>query len=335
MPQISVVTATYNRGDVLPRAIQSVRDQTFDDYEHLIVDDGSTDDTAAVVDEHGDSRTRYIELSRNRGVAAAWNRGIEVATGEYVSFLDSDDEYVPERLARTKAVLDDSPDTVAGIAHSYERVVDDDVSINRVPDGEFTLGDLASDNFICGSTNTMYRSSAIDRVGRFDETFPAEIDYDFQMRVLEQFTLVGIADVLSRKYDRPDSLQNDPETKRRGVKRFLEEHRDVLSNRRVAAKYRSIARTHLETGDRQNAARYFEKSVDVCPKHVRGDLQYEIGRDYLLAGHKRAARRHLWRSVRSNPIRYRPYALCLLSLVPGDAEHSVETARGVRNTLRG
>ena len=335
MPKISVLTATYNRADVLARAIESVQTQEFEDYEHLVVDDGSTDETAAVVADHADSRTRYLELDRNRGVAAAWNRGIEAARGEYLSFLDSDDEYLSGRLARTNAVLDDQPDTVAGVAHSYERVTDDGVAVNRVPDGEFTRRDLAADNFVCGSTNTIYRASAVDKVGGFTEEFPAEVDYDFQMRILGEFDMVGVAEPLSRKHDRPDSIQNDPTKKRRGVKRFLAEHGDVLSDGRVAEKYRTIARTYLETGDRESAARYVEKSLAVCPDRLRADLHYAVGRDYLEAGNKRAGRRHLRRSVRSEPLRYRPYALLALSFVPGHIERPAERARAVRDALGG
>jgi len=334
MPKISVITATYNRADVLGRAMESLEDQTFENYEHLVVDDGSTDDTATVVGEHADDRVRYIELDRNRGQAAAYNRGVRAARGEYVSFLDSDDEYLHRRLEATSEVLDDEPERIAGVAHSYERV-DDEVSVQSVPDGEITFDRLAANNVICGISNTMYRASVFDRTGGFDESLPAEVDYDFQLRVLDEFRLRGVDETLVRKHDRSDGVQNDSERKRQGVKQFLAKHGSVLPDIRVAQKYRSVGRGYLETDDRANAARYFERSLWVCPDSFVAELQYDIGRDYLKAGYGTAGRSYLLRSAWSRPGQHEAPALFLFSLVPGDVERSVERARAVRDALGG
>ena len=100
--KISVVTPTYNRASVIGRAIESVRKQGFSDYEHVIVDDGSVDDTESVVRRYQeeDSHIRYEKMPENRGENAAWNRCVELARGEWLSFLDSDDEYLPGALPR-------------------------------------------------------------------------------------------------------------------------------------------------------------------------------------------------------------------------------------------
>ena len=96
-PRVSVVIPAYRRDDVLGRAIDSALAQTVD-VEVLVVDDGSEDDTAAVVAAYGD-RVRYLVHDRNRGVSAARNTGVAAANGEYVAFLDSDDEWLPRKLA--------------------------------------------------------------------------------------------------------------------------------------------------------------------------------------------------------------------------------------------
>ena len=103
-PRVSIVIAVYNGAATVGRALASVFAQTYTDYEVIVVNDGSTDDTAAVLARFGD-RIRVITQS-NRGLSAARNAGVRVSTGEYVAFLDDDDEWMPEKLARCVPVLD-------------------------------------------------------------------------------------------------------------------------------------------------------------------------------------------------------------------------------------
>ncbi|HEV3245155.1 MAG TPA: glycosyltransferase family 2 protein [Candidatus Paceibacterota bacterium] len=103
---ISVVIPTYNRKAMLPRAVQSVLAQTYHELEVVVVDDASTDGTEALF-AHADPRVRYERLARNSGVHAARNRGLEIANGEFISFLDSDDELSPEALEKGLGALND------------------------------------------------------------------------------------------------------------------------------------------------------------------------------------------------------------------------------------
>ena len=109
MPKISVIVPTYNRTRFLPISIKSILAQTFEDYEIIIVDDGSTDDTSTVVRSFSDSRIKYIRQS-NAGQAAARNTGLSHAAGEYIGFLDDDDLYVPSALQVLSTCLDKHPD---------------------------------------------------------------------------------------------------------------------------------------------------------------------------------------------------------------------------------
>jgi glycosyltransferase involved in cell wall biosynthesis len=112
---VSVVLPTWNRADTLRRAIWSVLDQTHRNLELIVVDDGSTDQTAALVGGLGEPRLRYVRLERNRGQAAARNAGIAACRGELIAFQDSDDVWMPTKLARQLEVLR----TVAGVAGVY------------------------------------------------------------------------------------------------------------------------------------------------------------------------------------------------------------------------
>jgi glycosyltransferase involved in cell wall biosynthesis len=112
MPEVSVVIPLYNKGPYIARALNSVLAQTFQDFEVIVVDDGSTDDGAAVVRGFDDPRIRLIQ-QENRGVSAARNRGIEAARAELVAFLDADDEWLPRHLMTVLRLRDRYPEAGA------------------------------------------------------------------------------------------------------------------------------------------------------------------------------------------------------------------------------
>ncbi|MFN5786662.1 MAG: glycosyltransferase family 2 protein [Flavobacteriia bacterium] len=110
MPFFSIILPTYNRAHFLPKAIESVLTQTFEDWEMIIVDDGSTDNTYEIVLSYNDPRVRYI-YQENQERSAARNNGIDQATGDYICFLDSDDYYLPEKLHFYRESLESIIDT--------------------------------------------------------------------------------------------------------------------------------------------------------------------------------------------------------------------------------
>lgn len=97
-PLVSIIMATYNRAHLLPRAINSVLNQSYQNFELIIVDDGSADNTDEVVKSFEDKRIVYCKLERNKGVSAARNRGLNLARGDYITTLDDDDEFLPQAL---------------------------------------------------------------------------------------------------------------------------------------------------------------------------------------------------------------------------------------------
>ena len=109
MPRISVVLPVHNRADVLPRAIESVIAQELSDFELIVVDDGSTDDSATLVESFADERIRLIRLDKNRGGNVARNEGIRAAHSPLIAFLDSDDRYLPNKLSFVVAEFDRRP----------------------------------------------------------------------------------------------------------------------------------------------------------------------------------------------------------------------------------
>lgn len=128
-PLISVIIPTFNRATLLPRALQSARQQTYPNLEILVVDDASTDNTREVVAASGDPRIKYLRHDSNRGGAVARNTGLKAARGDYMAFLDSDDEWLPEKLARQMEAIDKS-----GALFCYCQ------SHRQQPDGSYVIG---------------------------------------------------------------------------------------------------------------------------------------------------------------------------------------------------
>ena len=114
MPNVSVILPAFNRVSLLGRAIDSILSQTYSDFELIVVDDCSTDNTEQFVAELAskDGRIRYIKHSENSGVATARNTGIDLSAGRYIAFQDDDDEWLPDKLERHVAILDSLPNDV-------------------------------------------------------------------------------------------------------------------------------------------------------------------------------------------------------------------------------
>ncbi len=181
-PIVSVVIPTFNRANLLPRAISSVLAQTFSNFELIIVDDGSTDNTAEVVNEFADPRIRYIALGKNCGGSHARNQGIQSARAEFVAFLDSDDEWLPKKLELQLARLQSSDDPYATVVYCLGYEYYESVQRKKLPNLIAHEGDVFN-NLLRGwlpSTTSLFlskRSSLVD-VGGFDESLPSFQDYD-------------------------------------------------------------------------------------------------------------------------------------------------------------
>lgn len=198
MPLISVVITAYNRADLLPRAVTSVQAQDFSDFEIVIVDDGSADNTDDVVVamQRDDERIRYVVHPKNRGEAGARNTGLVAATGEYIAFLDSDDAWLPGKLRRQY-------DIMAAANGALDAVFTGNIAI--WPDGQEVFDDvwhfhhpITVRNLLvrgCAfglGTNALLRRTLALQAGWFDETLRLYVDADWLGRF---FTLARVAAV--------------------------------------------------------------------------------------------------------------------------------------------
>lgn len=184
MPKVSVVISTYNRCNRLSKAIESVRKQTFQDFEIVVVDDNSKDGTAEIIKGFEDHRIVYVKRSSNFGTdTKPKNQGIEKARGEYVAFLDDDCIFRPDHLQALVTELDRQPENIA-LVYGDRWVVDESKSMI---DGLGVCSDydpalLLQRNYI-DTSDVLVRKSALYAVGGFDERYRKYVDWNLWVRL--------------------------------------------------------------------------------------------------------------------------------------------------------
>ncbi|HVN87181.1 MAG TPA: glycosyltransferase [Candidatus Binatia bacterium] len=210
MPSISVIIPTFNRRDLVCEAVESVLAQRDADLELIVVDDGSTDETDAALARFGD-RLRCVRQD-NRGVSAARNAGVRHARGKWIAFLDSDDLWLPDKLAVQCSFVAAHPDT--RICQTGELWLRNGVRVNpcrhhRKPDGDVFVPSL--ERCVVSPSAVMLRRDLFQAAGGFDEDLPACEDYDLWLRLAHATPVAlidrplvikrgGHADQLSRRF---------------------------------------------------------------------------------------------------------------------------------------
>ena len=183
MPRVSVIIPTFNRHRKVVRAVSSVLQQTFLDHEIIVVDDGSTDDTNAVLTQFG-ARIFRERHPKNRGVSAARNTGIRKSSAPLIAFLDSDDYWLPDKLAEQVAFFDHHADSLA--VQTEEIWVRNSRRVSPKKRHQKPSGDIFEPSLklcLVSPSAVMLKRSLLDEVGLFDESFPACEDYDLWLRI--------------------------------------------------------------------------------------------------------------------------------------------------------
>ena len=203
-PLVSVILPTYNRAGTLDRAIRSVLNQTFTDYELIIVDDGSSDNTELVLGKYdGCEKVKVLFRPRLR-CAAARNAGIRQARGRYLAFQDSDDEWLPEKLAKAVVALEES-DAETGVFYSDMLVMGEgsvrDFHAPDVKQGTL-INELTLDyQVLClGIQSAVIKRECFEKAGFFDEALPRWIDLDLFIRLSDSFRFIYCREKLVKFY---------------------------------------------------------------------------------------------------------------------------------------
>lgn len=280
-PKVSVIIPTYNRAHVLGRSVRSVLDQSYGDFELVIVDDCSTDNTKETVQRLADERIRYIRLDKNSGTPATpTNRGIEVAQGEYIAVQDSDDEWLPDKLEKQMKAFNDAPAEVGIVYTDAWRVRENGKkeywpTPRIVPDDGIIYDEALAYRVIGIGTHTLViKKECFDKVGLFDTELPNLIDTELLIRMSKFYCFYHIAEPLVNYYVTSGSVSSTNESAIVARKLILEKHyRDISRNKKVlATHYFGIGDLYCLDGEIEEGRHYLMKAVAAYQLDVRSLL---------------------------------------------------------------
>jgi len=296
MPAISVVIPAYNAAKTILETIRSVQRQSFTDFELIVIDDGSTDETLSLLATVEDSRLRILSFE-NGGISMARNRGIEHARGEFISFLDADDLWTADKLERQLAVLRQQPE--AGAAYSWTYIIDEHSKWLFTIDPVYFEGNVYAQmlvrNFlVSGSSNVLIRRLAVESTGNFDISLKYAQDKDYWIRLAAKwpFALVPHYQILYRRHGGTTSSRIDLAEKE-GIL-VIERAFQVAPPELQPLKQQALANTYLHTAElcltyasdaaaARQAGKRLRKATRLYPKILlNGRAQRLAGKSLLL-----------------------------------------------------
>lgn len=282
---VSVIIPTYNRAEFIETSVKSVLQQSHTELECIIIDGGSDDGTRELLDGLDDDRLQLHVRDGPKGIANARNFGIRTAQGGHIVFLDDDDRMYPNTIARLMDTIDEHPSDCAGV-FTAQRHVDESggTQIREVPQGRVDEFEGVS---ISGFSCTLIRGDVFEKIGEVDESFPACEDSDLWIRILSEFCMVGINEVLYDRMVHEDQTIKDDRMMVEGKRRLLEKHGDRLSQPYQITQRRVIARGLIRLGRYSEARSELREVIKADPRMydyyyfawlIFGATGYRIGR---------------------------------------------------------
>ncbi len=276
MPSVSIVTPTYNRAEYLKEAIESVLAQTYQDWELIVVDDGSSDHTVQVLRKFmkDDNRIHYIK-KENNGAAAARNTALHQVTGKYIAFIDDDDRWLPEKLQMQVELMESDSE----IGFCYVRFQIYKKVGNNLEKGTLFPPFLASkfedlfDAFIAPSS-AMFRKTCFDRVGWFNPQYERCEDFDLWLRIAQMTKIAAIdkIGVFSVMDERHRGMDTEVRSWKIGIELLKHvkltpqyQYYKPIIKTHIAKRYYWIGRADLDAHQYQNAAFNFIKAILTDP----------------------------------------------------------------------
>jgi len=271
-PLVSVIIPTYNRADIVKRAISSALNQTYQNLEIIVIDNASSDNTVEAVGEFSDRRVKFIQHPINKGPAASRNTGIRNVSGEYVAFLDSDDEWASNKILRQLEVFKKDTSTIGLVfTNGYDQSRNGRFITDGIDSGIFF--DPAKDKYyplrrlITTMSSWMLPAAVVRRVGYFEESMHTWDDGDYLVRVSYEYPLYFLNEDLVTWHATGTHLNvmsvglvNDKEV-------FLERNlQHLLLDKEYLFKfYRALGKDALKVKDRKRARKYLLKALSIKP----------------------------------------------------------------------
>ena len=275
MAKISVIIPTYGEPDRLEDAINSVLNQTYQDFEIMVIDDNNPESsarakTAEIMNRlvSSDARVNYFCHDKNKNGSAARNAGIRKSKGQYLSFLDSDDQYAPERLEKCIKLIESKGDVKYKAVYTgceFRRKGNTYHVETHMEDGNYLVQCLASTFNICSGSNIFVERQVVEELNGFDESFTRQQDIEFLVRYFERYSILGMKDVLviknqdGKNRPAPEKLEEIKkqflETFDMAIKAQSQKNQDYIFSQH----YQQIAEQYLSFGNMRKAKQYYSR----------------------------------------------------------------------------
>lgn len=288
IPTVSVILPTYNRAHLIGRAIQSVLAQTYHDFELIIIDDGSTDNTRSVIEDFDDDRIVYIKHEQNKGVAAARNTGIATVKGKYIAFLDSDDQWMPGKLASQIDILANTTPDIGVVVSGYIWIK----GSNKVylPEQHYVRQYLNEPSSGVSVILTLLQTSLVkkecfEKVGLFDEQLRTSSDTEMIIRLARHYTYLYVEEPLAIILDVSGNLTSNKKTLAYYREKVIEKHYNYIEKYPILLGWLSFntGRDLCACGDMSKGRKYLIKAVEAQPSNIKyyGALLSSVAGSYV------------------------------------------------------
>jgi len=277
MPTVSVIIPVYEGEKTIKDTIQSVLNQTFSDFELIVINDGSEDSTLKIVSNVQDPRVKVFSYP-NAGLSASRNRGIALASGEYITFIDADDLWTPDKLeAQLKALQENSQ---AAVAYSWTDWIDESNQFigrgSYITENGDVFAKLLLSDFVANGSNALIRRQALTKVGGFDESLTSAEDWDMWLRLAAHYEFVAVPSPQILYRISPSSMSSDV-------------WKMEASSLQVLEKAFAVAPESLQHLKRQSLGNRYKylifKALEGTPEQQRGLV----------------SARFLWHAIRNDP----------------------------------
>jgi glycosyltransferase involved in cell wall biosynthesis len=272
MPTISIIVPVYNAQNTILETIASVRAQTFTDFESIVVDDGSSDRTLELLQNIQDSRIKLVTYE-NGGVSVARNRGISLATSEYLAFIDADDLWTPDKLELQLAALQQHPS--AGVAYSWTCFMERHGKFFHADNPVYFEGNIHAEllktNFLLSGSNPLIRRDALASVGEFDPTLTHAEEWDLYLRLAAKYDFVVVPKTQILYRQTAGSASAKIEVMEKDALKVIERafqaapaQLQPLRNQSLANLYRYLAHLYLTKTADATAARIAQQKLQIA-----------------------------------------------------------------------
>lgn len=278
LPEVSVIIPTYNRADLLIRAIQSVLNQTFKNFELIIVDDGSSDNTKERVQElqKEDEIIKYLWQENSGTPAGALNAGIKIAKGKYVAFLDDDDEWLPQKLEKQLALFHNSKTPNLGIVGCGSFIIrGGTVKTYQFPKTGNILKSLLEKSVFLSCSSNLIKRDVFAKVGLFDESFKLFFARDMWLKICCQYDFDFIDEPLYKYYIHESNLsRKDPIREAAEIEHLIRKWQADYEKFPIilSQQLKTIGSLYALKGDMKSARKYFISALKAAPYSLKNFL---------------------------------------------------------------